>query len=194
MNLLALALMLTLAAPEGETLSGGDPLAPKRAASHPVPPWAPRDASLGVTINSPMVSAQFRLGWQIAFYERGGHDLVVTIVLGTGVAMSRPSGMTAHYQHVALAGIGYRKVGPLLNWGFHWGIGANWYQALYPAFPTESRVVPYTEGRGQFGLRLMKHFVLGLFVGYGSPVQFDVRFPGQTYTGGLMVGLFADWR
>lgn len=193
MNALALALVMTLSASDGEVLSG-DPSPAKKEAAHPVPPWAPRDASLGVTISSPMVSLALRLGWQIAFYERGGHDLVVTVVLGTGLALTAPQGMTSHYQHVALAGIGYRKVGPFLNWGFHWGIGANFYQALYPAFPTESRVVPYTEGRAQMGVRVLKHLVLGGFVGYGSPIQFDARYPGQTYTGGIMFGFFADWR
>lgn len=193
MTALALALVMTLAAGDGELLSGSDTPAKKEPA-HPVPAWAPRDASLGITINSPMVSAQVRIGWQIAFYERAGHDLVFTVVLGTGLAMSRPMGMDAHFQHVGLLGIGYRKVGPLINWGFHWGIGGNWYRADYPIFPTESRVVAYTEGRGQFGFRVLKHLVLGLFVGYGSPISFDARYPGQTYCGGLMLGFFADWR
>jgi hypothetical protein len=193
MTALALALVMTLAAREREGLSGSDTPA-KQEPAHPVPPWAPRDASLGVTINAPMVSAQLRIGWQLTFYERRGHDLVLTVVLGTGLALSRPTGMDAHFQHVGLLGIGYRKVGPLLNWGFQWGIGGNWYQADYPMFPTERRLVPYTEGRVQLGVRVLKHLVLGLFVGYGSPVSFDARYPGQTYSGGLMLGFFADWR
>jgi hypothetical protein len=141
-----------------------------------------------------MWSLQLRVHWEITFYERMGHDLVATAVLGTGLALSMPAGMNGHYQHVALAGIGYRKVGKLVNWGFHWGIGANWYRASYVSTPLESRVVVYTEGRGQFGFRVLPHLVLGAYFGYGSPVQFDSRYPGLTYCGGIMFGLFADWR
>jgi hypothetical protein len=193
MHALALALVMTLAADDGEVLSGEDPAARRRPA-HPVPAWAPRDVSLGITLNSPLASAQLRLGWQITFYERGGHDLVVTAVLGTGLALALPLGMTAHLQHVALVGLGYRKVGKVISWGFQWGIGANWYSASFAAAAAESRVVPFTEGRAQLGVRARDHLVLGVFAGYGSPVRFDARFPGLTYTGGLSIGLFVDWR
>ncbi|MEW5737635.1 MAG: hypothetical protein AB1938_01850 [Myxococcota bacterium] len=191
MHALALTLLLTLGADEQELLSGP----PKRfQATHPVPAWAPRTVSLGLTSREGMWSFQARLGWEAAFYERNGHDLVLTVHLGTGLALATPTGMTAHYQHVALAGFGYRKVSKLLNWGFHWGLGIDWYRAAYDVAPLESRVVAYTEGKGQIGLRVLQNLVVGAWFGYGSPVTFDARYPGQTYCGGLMFGLYADWR
>lgn len=192
MSALALALMLTLSA-ETEVLSG-TPSSAAKAPEHPVPAFLPRGVSLGLSFNAPLWSLQARLQWEVGLYERRGHDLVATVVLGTGLAMALPPGMTAHYQHVGLLGFGYRKVSKLINWGFHWGVGANWYRAAFTARAFESRVVPYTEGRAQLGVRVLPHLVLGAYFGYGSPFEFNTRFPGLTYTGGIMFGLFADWR
>jgi hypothetical protein len=192
MSPLVLSLVVALGAEEQELVSGQ---APKRVqAEHPVPAWAPRTVSLGLTSREGLWSLQARVGWEAAFYERSGHDLVFTVHLGTGFALALPAGMTAHFQHVALVGLGYRKVSKRLNWGFHWGVGVDWYRAAYSFALLEGRVVAYTEGRAQVGVRVLENLVLGGWFGYGSPVQFDARFPGQTYCGGIMFGLFADWR
>ena len=197
MSALAIALALSLSAADGEpvveTISWGDQATNKKA-THPVPPWLPRSAALGLTAREGMWSMHLRLHWEIGLYERNGHDLVLIPLLGTGFSLSTPQGMTAQYQHVALLGFGYRKVSKLINWGFNWGIGVNWYRTAYVYTPLESRVVGYTEGRAQLGVRVAKNVVLGGYFGYGSPLQFDARYPGLTYTGGIMFGLFVDWR
>lgn len=192
MSALALSLVLTLSAADDELLSGHAPA--KVQVTHPVPAWAPRTFSLGMTAREGLWSLQVRLGWEAAFYERRGHDLVFTVHLGTGLALAKPTGITDHFQHVALAGLGYRKVSKLVNWGFHWGIGIDWYRVAYGFAPLESRVVAYTEGKAQLGLRVLPNLVLGGWFGYGSPLAFDARYPGQTYSGGIMFGLYADWR
>lgn len=185
---------LTLAAWVTMSAAGDDLHSTRAPVEHPVPAWLPRDASLGLTVNSGLVSGQLRVGWQVTLYERGGHDLLAVLVLGTGLSFAQPAGMTTHYQHVALLGFGYRNVSDFFNWGFQWGIGADWYRVGYDRYPFENRVVPYTEGRVQLGLRAARALVLGLFGGYAAPVVYDSRHTGQTYAGGIIFGLYADWR
>lgn len=165
--------------------------------SPPVPWFVPRGAAVGVFVNAPVVAPHLRLAWEAAFYAAGRDALVGLLALGTGFGLGVPAPMTEHFQHVLLAGLGYRNTHRRLHWGFQLGLGAVWYRAAYQpgsVWALESRVLGYAEGRGQLGLRLAPHLVLGLYAGYASPWRFDARYPGNTYLGGVDLGLFLDWR
>lgn len=162
-----------------------------------VPFWVPREVQTGLFVNSPMVALHVRLNWGLTFYERGGHNLFAALQVGTALALTVPVGMKEHFQHVALLGIAYRKTTQTLNWGFQWTLGPNWYRASFDpelSWRLESYVVPYSEGRINVGYRVLKHLVLGIYGGYAAPVEFDERYPGRTYVGGVLFGLYADWR
>lgn len=164
----------------------------------PFVPWyVPRSFSLGVFINPPVAAPHFRLAWEGAIVSQPRNDLIWTVTGGSafGLGVQRP--MTEHYQHVLLAGLGYRSDRALLHWGFHVAAGPVWYRAAYlpGAFYTfESRVLGSVEGRLQLGVRLSGPLKLAAYFGYASPFAFNVRFPGNTFVGGVDAGLVLDWR
>ncbi len=165
---------------------------------HPVPVWLPRGVQLGVLINPPMVAPAIRLQWDISVLEQPHNDFVIIGQVGTAVGLSLPQGMIAHYQHVALVGLGYRSTYEKFHWGFQFGLGPVWYRADFAKtsnYRFEDRVLGYAEGRLQTGLKLAPHFILGVYFGYASPWTYSYdRYPGNNYVGGFSVGLFADWR
>lgn len=164
---------------------------------HPAPWFLPRTASLGIQYNSPIMSATLRIAWEIGLIEQPRNHLVAMVILGSSLPISGSTLFTALYQHVAMAGIGYRSTRQLFHWGFSAGAGPIWYRAGYPkgsAFNFESRVITYAEVTGQIGLRLLDHFIAGIFAGYGAPWEVSNRFPATIYLGGFTAGVFADWR
>jgi hypothetical protein len=165
---------------------------------HPVPAWLPRGAQLGFLINAPMVAPAIRLQWDVTLLEQPHNDFVVIGQLGSAFGLSLETGMSEHYQHVALVGLGYRSTYEKFHWGFQFGLGPVWYRTAYKKgsiYPFENRVLGYAEGRLQAGLRLAPHFILGIYFGYASPWTFSpVIYPGNTYVGGFNLGVFADWR
>jgi hypothetical protein len=77
------------------------------------------------------------------------------------------------------------------------GIGAAWYRASFFSsnFPFDSWVTAYAEGRAQIGLKLAPNFRAGLYVGYGSVLKYPVNIhQGAWFVGGVLFGLYADWR
>jgi hypothetical protein len=170
------------------------------AADHPVPAWVPRGAQVGLLLatDASIVAPDVRLQWDFGLVEQPRNDLVVIAQLGTAIGAVLPAGMTAHYQHVAMIGLGYRATYDLFHWGFQFGLGPVWYRAAFTrggVNPFESRVLGYAEGRLQVGLKLQKHLIVGLYFGYASPWTYSPnRYPGNTYVGGLNLGVFADWR
>lgn len=172
--------------------------APAVVPDAPLVPWfVPRSATLGVFINPPMAAPHFRIAWEGAIVSQPRNDLIWLFTLGSGVGVGVPSPMTSHSQHVALAGLGYRSDHTLIHWGFHIVSGVAWYRATYLPngfYPDESRVLGYIEGRVQFGFRVTPHFRLAAYFGYASPFIFNVRFPGNTYVGGVDTGIVIDWR
>lgn len=162
-----------------------------------VPWFIPRSASLGIFINWPMVSPHFRLTWEGALLSQPHNDLVWLFTVGSGAGLEPPRPMTTHYQHVALAGFGYRSDWPWVHWGFHVVGGVLWYRAGYlpgSFYQFESRVLGFVEGRLQLGIRITPHFRLAAYFGYASPLAFFPQFPGNTYAGGVDTGLVFDWR
>jgi hypothetical protein len=184
-------------------LDAGDapPAAPPRPIIEEPAPLFGLGANVGLTINQYGAAAHARVTGEVTFYHRPRNDLVGLVQVGSGLGLGLPtSGYYAeHYQHVAMAGFGYRSNGPLLSWGFQWAVGAVWYRAAFfpdvPFPPTfESRVVPYTEGRLQLGLRLAPSLRAGLYVGYGSTLYYSILHPGTLFIGGFMFGAYVDWR
>lgn len=161
-------------------------------------PWfVPRSATLGVFINPPVATPHFRIAWEGAIISQPRNDLIWLFTIGSGVGLGTQRPMTSHSQHVVLAGFGYRSDRPLIHWGFHVVSGVCWYLADYvqnPLYMRESRVLGFIEGRLQFGFHLSPHFRLAAYFGYASPFQFNVRFPGNTFVGGIDTGLVIDWR
>lgn len=192
---LALLCSAVLTATPGDAAPGTPAV---ESSKGPLVPWfVPRSASVGVFINSPVVTPHFRLAWEGAIISQPRNDLIWLFTLGSGVGLGVPSPMTSHSQHVVLAGLGYRSDHPLIHWGFHVAAGGVWYLAQFlptSSFKEESRVLGYIEGRVQFGIHLSRHLRLAVYGGYASPFQFNVRFPGNTYVGGVDTGLVIDWR
>lgn len=164
----------------------------------PLVPWyVPRSATLGLFINRPMVAPHFRLTWEAAIISQPRNDLIWLLSVGSAVGVGMQVPMTAHYQHVLLAGFGYRSDHPLLHWGFHVVTGPVWYRASYEPgafYKFESRVLGYIEGRAQLGIRIAGHLKLAVYFGYASPFFFAAQFPGNTFVGGFDTGLVLDWR
>ena len=189
MHVLALALTALV------TAGGGTPaLAPN---STLVPWFVPRQASLGLFINSGAVSPNVRLGWEISVLEQPRNDLVIVLDVGSSTSLALPLGLRALYQHVAVVGVGYRSNREVLHWGFQLTAGAVWYRAAFdPRTPYlfENRVLSYSEGRVQLGARLKEHFIVAGYVGYAAPWSIAPRFPANIYVGGPVAGLVVDWR
>ena len=166
--------------------------------SGPLVPWfVPRSLTLGLFINPPMVAPHVRLTWEAAIISQPRNDLIWLFSLGSAIGVGMQSPMTAHYQHVVLAGFGYRSDRELLHWGFHIVSGPVWYRAGYlpgAFFKFESRVLGYLEGRAQLGLRITPKLKLAVYFGYASPFFFTPQFPGNTFVGGFDTGLVLDWR
>jgi hypothetical protein len=196
------ALVLAVFLGVSSTAVAEAPESPKAASAaeldeRPVPAWVPRGVSVGVFFNLPTVAPHLRLSWELGFFERPRNDFVAIVTLGTGAAVSLPPGFAENFQHVALVGLGYRSNHDVWQWGFQIVAGPVWYRASFiPAArqPFESRVLPYTEGRLQLGMRILPHLIIGLYGGYASPWDFDPRYPGNMLVGGPLAGVYADWR
>jgi hypothetical protein len=161
------------------------------------PAFLPRGASLGLFVNSPVIAPHLRLQWEFGIFSEPRSDILFFFNLGTGIAASLPTGMQSHFQHVALLGVAYRSNRETWQWGFQIGAGPLWYQTAYlpgVLYPFENRVVGYAEGQVRLGYKLFPGAYTGIYAGYGSPWEFNTRFPGTIYSGGIDVGLYLDWR
>jgi hypothetical protein len=166
--------------------------------SGPLVPWfVPRSASIGLFVNSPVVSPHVRLAWEAAIISQPRNDFIWTAVLGTGLAATPQRPMSSHYQHVFLLGLGYRSDHTQLHWGFHIAPGVVWYRAAYlpgSDYRFEDRVIGYLEGRLQLGLKVAPHLRVAAYVGFASPFTFKQELPGNTFVGGVDFGIVVDWR
>jgi hypothetical protein len=162
-----------------------------------LPPYLPRSLAVGLFINPPMVSPHVRLFWEGELIDQPRNKLIWIAGLGSAFGATPQPPMTAHFQHVLLAGFGFRSDHTLLHWGFHVAAGPVWYRAAYrpnAAYAFESRVLGYIEGRAQLGLRVLPHLRVMVYFGYASPFIFQPQYPGNTFVGGVDTGLALDWR
>ena len=191
MPLLALAIATTFAASDLIDRPPPEPVV------HPVPVYVPRGVSLGLFVNLPTVAPMLRLQWEATLYEQPRNHLTAFLAGGAALSLNLPASVRALYQYVTFAGIGYKSTREVLHWGFQIGAGVVWYRASYaPAQHLffESRVLGYSEGRIELGARVTRSLILGGYVGYGSPWEFNDRFPAVIYVAGPVAGVFLDWR
>lgn len=166
------------------------------------PVWLPRGALLGTYLRKGAVTPQVRLQWQFTLYQARKDALVLLAEGGLGYAVGFPdtvvegfdAPMDSLYENTLMVGGGYRNQSPGgVHWGFQVTAGPMWYGAHFRDLPDERYTVGLLEGRIHIGHQLGP-LVLGASVGYGEPFNFKRRSIARQYTGGFLMGIFADWR
>lgn len=161
----------------------------------------PRELLLGAFVQSRFIVPQLRLKWELTMYHANHDTLFFAVEGGVGYGVGLPktyedrtlaAPVQLFYEQVAMAGLGYRidlnsrlyinveLLGGLLFFGGH--------QLGY----REGSSVGTLEGRVKVGLRA-GHAVYGLFLGDNTPFEHPPRSFFSVYTGGLLVGVFANW-
>lgn len=168
------------------------------------PFWLPRQFLLGTYLRRGVVTPQARLQWQFTFFEQRKDALVLLLEGGLGYSVIRPKTaveglgtdvpFNSFYENTVMAGVGYRNQSPD---GWHWGFqvtsGPVWYGAHFTNLPDERYTVGLMEGRVQVG-KQVGSTVLGASLGYGEPYSYKRRSVSRYFVGGVLLGLFADWR
>jgi hypothetical protein len=166
------------------------------------PFWLPRAAFLGTYLRRGAVTPQPRIQWQATFFEDRQDALVLLLEGGIGYAAVLPDTavpgydipMQSFYEHTVMMGLGYRNQSPE---GFHWGFqvtgGPLWYGAHLTNVEDERYTAGLVEGRVQLGYTFGP-VVLGVSGGYGEPFSYSKHSVARLFAGGVLLGLFADWR
>jgi hypothetical protein len=132
--------------------------------------------------------------WQLTLFQDRRDALVFVLEGGGGYAVGLPDTVDAFYEHTVMVGGAYRNQSPS---GFHWGFqvtgGPLWYGAHLRDLPDERSTVGLVEGRVHLGYQVGR-VAFGVSGGYGEPFSHRRRRAASAYLGGLLVGLFADWR
>jgi len=166
------------------------------------PFWLPRGAFLGTYIRHGAITPQPRLQWEFTFFEDRKDSLVALVEGGIGYAVVRPDTalegydvpVYTFYEHTAMVGLGYRNDSPDgLHWGFQVTGGPFWYGAHLGNLDNEHYTVGLVEGRIQIG-HTVGPLVLGVSGGIGEPFSFSKHSVARFMAGGVLLGLFADWR
>jgi hypothetical protein len=176
--------------------------APSTTQRESTPAWLPRGAFLGTYVRAGAVTPQVRAQWQLTLFQDRKDALVFVVEGGGGFAAALPDTvvagraepMDAFFQHTVMVGGAYRNQSPS---GFHWGFqvtgGPLWYGAHLRNLPDERHMVGLVEGRVHLGYQVGR-VAFGVSGGYGEPFSHSRRSLASQYLGGLLVGLFADWR
>jgi hypothetical protein len=167
----------------------------------PTPAWLPRGALLGTLIRNDAVVGQVRAQWQLTLFQDRKDALVLLVEGGLGRSVSVPAvvqdtQVPLRYLtlHTAMVGGGYRNQNPGgLHWGFQVAAGPMFYAGRYTGVADEDRVAGLLEGRVHVG-HAVGPVVAGVAVGYAEPFSLARRSLARPYVGGLLVGLFMDWR
>ncbi|MDY7232527.1 hypothetical protein [Hyalangium rubrum] len=166
------------------------------------PVWLPRGAFLGSYLRGGTVTPQARIQWQLTVFQDRKDALVLVLEGGGGFAVALPDTVVAgadepidsFHEHTVQVGGGYRNQSPS---GFHWGFqvtaGPLWYGAHLRNLPDERYSAGLLEGRVHLGYQLGR-VALGVSGGYGEPFSYRRRSVAAPYAGGLLLGVFADWR
>lgn len=194
---LPLCFLLTLGAGSAALAQDEGPLRHQS----PTSAWLPRGAFLGTYLRNGAVVPQARLQWQFTLFQDRKDALVFLLDGGLGFGASLPDSaledadlpFKSFYAHTVMAGGAYRNHrGPGWHWGFQVTAGPVWYGARYEG-ATEDRVGGLLEGRFHLG-RQFRQWGAGVSVGYGEPFSVARRSVAKEYVGGVLLGLFADWR
>ena len=93
-----------------------------------------------------------------------------------------------------MAGVGYRnQVRRAVHWGFQVTAALSGTGRIHRDLPDERYTVGMMEGRVQVG-GSVGSTVLGASLGYGEPFSYKRRSVSRQFVGGVLLGLFADWR
>jgi hypothetical protein len=167
----------------------------------PTPFYLPRALHVGTFVGD-AVSPFVRLQWELTIIQERVDSFVLVLEGGGAFGISFPKNagpdqnkeMTSLRQYSILGGVGYRGT---RRSGFHWGAhivaGPLFFNAKFNGLPSESSSVGVVEGRVQVGWKLGL-LVYGVGVGIAQTYQNPARVYSAPYLGGLMLGLFADWR
>jgi hypothetical protein len=148
------------------------------------------------------VTAPVRAQWQLTLFPDRKVALVFVLEGGGGFAAALPATvspgrdepMDALYQHTIMVGGAYRNQSPSgLHWGFQVTGGPLWYGAHLRNLPDERYTVGMVEARVHLGYQVGR-VAFGVSGGYSEPFSHSRRSVASQYLGGLLVGLFADWR
>lgn len=203
-RLLILALLLV-----GTVASAQDPFSEDLRTS-PTPAWLPRGVMLGVGISEETIYLpSARLHWAFTITQQRIDALVATFDIGGAHAITHTD-FAGLYQRnamesldygVAIFGVGYRGDRGKWNWGLHVGVGPMLYRATYVPtdeptldLPDESNVLGWLEGRVQLGYRLTESIATGISVSYGSGLARPRAAYAYDHLGGIIFGVYADWR
>jgi hypothetical protein len=170
----------------------------------PTPPWLPRSAFLGTYIRQGAILPEARVQWELVFFQGRRDVLALVIEPMAAFAAVKPDTvvegasvpMTSLQLYSLQLGVGYRSRGESgLEWGFQLGTGPAWYSARFSGGrkDQESYFVGLLDGRAQLGYRFGP-VSLGVAVGYGDLYNYKRTSLARPYTGGLQLGLYADWR
>ncbi len=197
----SLPLCLLLALGAGSAALAQDDDAPRRHQS-PTPAWLPRGAFLGTYLRGGAVVPQARIQWQLTLFQDRKDALVFVLDGGVGFGASLPDSAVEDedipfkslYAHSVMVGGAYRNHrGPGWHWGFQVTAGPVWFGADYEEAGREDRVGGLLEGRLHVG-RQLGAAAVGVSLGYGEPFSVGRRSVAKNYLGGVLLGLFADWR
>jgi hypothetical protein len=191
-----LLLVLSLASPAAAQLQQRE----KRVS--PTVAYLPRAVYLGAYVKGGAFTPQLRAQWELTLIQERIDAFVFIGELGGGYAVGHPNNagprqnleVTQLYEHMALAGFGYRGAWPSgLHVGAHVLAGPVLYGAKFQLLPAEKETVGMVDGRLQVG-HSVGPFVLGAALGYGEVFGVSQRSNAAQYLGGLSFGIFADWR
>jgi hypothetical protein len=194
-------LLVALAAPAlGQ--EADEELRPARHVS-PTPAWLPRQVFAGTYFRSGVVTLQGRLQWEVTVIQERVDAFVLFAEAGGGAAvrLTQQAGLTGNIamtrfsQFAGVVGVAYRGTQSNgLHLGVQAGAGPYLYSARYAEFLLpEEAVAGIVEARVQVGYAFGL-VAVGLSAGYGEAFGIPQRINARPFAGGLLVGLFADWR
>jgi hypothetical protein len=178
---------------------------PARPSEHvsPTPAWLPRGVFLGTTVREDVITPRVKAQWQFTFFQDPKDAFAVLLEGGLGWAVGFPepeartqqSFLGSYYEHTAQVGIGYRNHLPdAVHWGFQVTGGPVFYGAHFDGgIPADHRTAGIIEGRIHLGYQFGTTAV-GAAVGYAEPFGLKRRSLGRFFVGGMMFGIFLDWR
>jgi hypothetical protein len=148
------------------------------------------------------VTPQLRIGWELTLIQEREDALLVVFEGGGGWALSTSlepdsegnPGFSWFFEHSLQAGLGYRQVfAEDFAWGFKVVSGPAWVGARSPGLPGERQLIGLLEARLEIG-----HYFGSTQVGLTGGLQTVFGHVAHRYAshgaGGVMFGIFANWR
>lgn len=169
---------------------------------HPSSSWyLPRQVTLGGFAGRTF-TPQVRISWEWTFIQERSDALMVVLSGGGGWAAStadQPDSdgnapISWFFEQTVQAGLGYRGVfAEDWAWGFKVTAGPAWVGARSPGLADDRETIGLVEGLLEIG-----HYIGTVQVGVTGGLQTVMQHPARSYAshgaGGVMFGLFTNWR